>query len=216
MGGKGGSTQVVERPLTPQELELIEMQTQMMRDINPVMNKLLQSGVDGIEKSSFNPDYNAMYEMADRDMSDYRNDMKDLSKGILPTPYIENKRNYYEQLGNIGMGNILNSASKKGVINSSVTSAGINDLQKNISSQMSNDFTKDMQTQAALLSNRAQGIYEPIKLAATAQSASISKPTQLIGLATGQGSLGNQTLSAIGGLHNDSSAFVQKQGKGLF
>ena len=115
-------------------------------------------------------------------------------------------------------GNMLADKAKTGVIGGSVLNKSIDSMQKNMAAQMSADYSKDLQTQSGLLQQQQQAVYQPLALGSTANQASFGNAGNYLSLAAGKnlGANGTDVLNAVGNLNNNSSAFIQKSGKGLF
>ena len=215
MCGGGGGTSYSQRPLEPEEKELIKTQTDMYKQFQPAIGALTSAGTAQIG-NVINPNYSGMYANAQQQLADNQKGFNQLATGQLPSAYAANKQNYYNQLYGAGLGSALSSAAGRGVINSSVMNKSIDGLQKNMLGQMSQDYTKDLATQQGLLQSQQQSIYQPFALGTTANQASFAPVSNYLGLASGQGSQGTSLLQAISGLHNDRTTAVVNQGKGLF
>lgn len=215
MCGGGGGTSYSQRPLEPEEKELIKTQTDMYKQFQPAIGALTSAGTAQIG-NVINPNYSGMYANAQQQLADNQKGFNQLATGQLPSAYAANKQNYYNQLYGAGLGSALSSAAGRGVINSSVMNKSIDGLQKNMLNQMSQDYTKDLATQQALLQSQQASIFQPFALGTTANQASFAPVSNYLGLASGQGSQGTSLLQAISGLHNDRTTAVVNQGKGLF
>lgn len=217
MGGKGGGVEYVQRPLTSQELKLIEQQSTYIDSLQPAINQLVGRGTSMLN-GVVNPDYRSMYQDAQYGLNNVRRGIDDLATGNLPSSYTNNKANYYGQIYNNSFGNTLSNAAKKGIIGGSSLNKSIDTAQKNMAAQMSADYSKDLQTQSGLLQQQQQAVYQPLALGSTANQASFGNAANYLSLAAGKnlGANGTDVLNAVGNLNNNSSAFIQKSGKGLF
>lgn len=216
MGGKGGGVSYSQRPLEKEEKDLIKAQTDIYGQFRPAIDALTKSGTAQIS-GVINPDYRPMYRDAQVAMNQNTQGINNLASGQLPSNYIGNKMNYYGNLYNSTFGNTLNTAARKGVINSSVMNKSIDSIQNNMMNQMSQDYNKDLATQSSLLDQQQKNIYQPFTLATTANQASFAPVSNYIGLASGQASQGTGLMSALSNIHSDRTiAQVPSSGKGLF
>ena len=213
-GKGGGGTTVTERPLTPEEKELISTQTGYIKSLQPAVNSLVNRGTSQLG-NVFTPDYAQLYNNAKPALDQNLKSVNELATGKLPSSYTNNKQANYNQMYNNTFGNTLASAAKRGVIGGSSLGRSIDSMQKNMTAQMSQDYGKDLQTQSGLLSQQQSSIMQPFALASAAGQGSFGNASQFLGLASGQGSQGTDVLNAVGNLKNNSSAFVQKSGKGF-
>lgn len=215
MGGKGGSTKYVERPLTPEEKRLISLQGNYVESLQPAVRDLVARGTQAIS-GTITPDYQSIYDKASRGLSSNQQSINELASGKLPDNYADSKKDYYNQVMNNSFGSMMAEKASKGILGGSTVAKSLDGLQKNMTAQMSKDYSNDMATQSGLLQQQQSSVMQPLQLGQAINSASFGNAAQYLGLATGQGTMGNQTLSSIGDLKNNSGAFVQKQGKGLF
>lgn len=215
MGGKGGGTSYTERPLTPEEQRLIGLQGNYIESLQPAIHSLVNKGTQAIG-GVITPNYQGLYDEASSGLRNNQAGVNSLAEGKLPSSYADSKKAYYDQVTNNSFGSMMADKAQKGILGGSTITKSLDGLQKNLAAQMSKDYTNDLATQSGLLQQQQQGIMQPLQLGQAINGASFGNASQYLGLASGQGSMGNQTLSSIGDLKNNSGAFVQKQGKGLF
>lgn len=205
----GGGTTVSERPLTPEERQIIAQQAQYMDSVQPAVKALVSKGTSALG-GVITPDYKSIYSNAQKKSGEVSKQIDELATGKLPSSYTNNKNDYYNQIYNSALGSELNNKSHAGVINSSVMNKSIDSLQKNMYAQMSHDYSKDMATQSQLLSQKQADIYTPLSLGAAINSATFGNASQYLGLASGQAGVGNDTLTAIGNLNNGRTYVTQQ------
>lgn len=222
---KGGSsssttTTIKQRDLTQEEKDLIKLQAQYVRNIQPALNQLINFATDTL-KNVINVDWKANWEEAIKAFDIAKEKMDQVSDGILPSSFVSNKIRYYDQIYDSTFGNSLVESAQKGVINSSTLNKSLDSMQKDIVARMSQDWSNDLQLQTALISNQLKLAGDKFNLAGAAQQGSMYYPSTMLGLATGQNAAGNQTLSTIGGLMNNAT-FIEahttskSSGGGLF
>lgn len=197
----GGGTSVSQRELTEEEKDLIKTQSNYVKSIQPGVNALVSQGTS-LMGQVINPDYNTLYSNARTALADYTGKINTLAQGTIPSNYTDAKKNYYNTMYTNSLGNLLASKANTGVIGSSVMNKSVDQMQKNMTTQMSQDYSSDLQTQQGLLSSQLSAAFQPMSLANSANASTFGNVGQYLGLASGQGSQGNQTLSAIGNTIN--------------
>ena len=215
MGGKGGGTSYTERPLSDEEKSLIGIQTNYINSLQPAVQALVSKGTSAIN-GVITPDYQNIYNAAQGKMADNSASVDSLAKGILPSNYTDSKKAYYDQLANNSFGSMMSDKVSKGIIGGSSLAKSLDGFQKNMAAQMSKDYNNDIATQSGLLQQQQSSIMSPLQVGQAINQASFGNASNYLGLASGQGTQGNQTLDSIGNLKNGAGAFVQHQGKGLF
>lgn len=123
--------------------------------------------------------------------------------------------NYFNRLYENTMGKGMAAMAKNGVIDSSRFNTTTNDFQKNLTSQMSQDFTNDINMQKNLLDQRYQFARAPMEIAQAANKASFGNPAQYLALAQGQNQANNEAIQTTGQLNN-GRGYVTQNGSGFF
>lgn len=214
-GGKGGGGGVSysQRPLTAEETALIATQTNYINSLQPAINSLVGKGTASLN-DVVTPDYGSLYNNANNQLKSNQASVNSLANGVLPSSYTDSKTDYYNQMYNNSFGSMLASKAKSGIIGGSDLAKANDSMQKNMTAQMSKDYSNDLQTQSGLLSQQQSSIMAPLTLGQAANSASFSNASNYLGLASGQGSQGTDVLNALGSLQNNSTTAYQKSGKG--
>lgn len=211
--GKGGTT-YHERQLTPEERALIAQQQRYLASIQPSIDTLVSRGTSLLD-DVINPDWKSIYSQEVKDVDQIRKEQYALTQGILPQAYTDAKMNYFNRLYENTMGKGMAAMAKNGVIDSSRFNTATNDFQKNLTSQMSQDFTNDMNMQKNLLDQRYQFAKAPMEMAQAANKASFGNPAQYLALAQGQNQANNEAIQVTGQLNN-GRGYVTQNGSGFF
>lgn len=211
--GKGGTT-YHERQLTPEERALIAQQQRYLASIQPSIDTLVSRGTSLLD-DVINPDWNSIYSQEVKDVDQIRKEQYGLTQGKLPQAYTDAKTDYYNRLYENTMGKGMAAMAKNGVIDSSRFNTTTNDFQKNLTSQMSQDFTNDMNMQKNLLDQRYQFAKAPMEMAQAANKASFGNPAQYLALAQGQNQANNEAIQTTGQLNN-GRGYVTQDGSGFF
>lgn len=250
MGGKSRtrSEQHVEsRQLSPEEKQLIAAQVRYMDKIQPAVDALIDKGTSALG-SVYTPNWQEENQRMQgaldeanagiRGLNTYTNQMDALSqkyapqldsiaRGELPQQYLNNMQTTYQNLYKQTMGNSLADLASRGVIGGSALNNATNNIQKNLTNQMAQDYSRNLQTAAGLaqgslttqqsaLGNTMQAkqglinaqvgnANDRYNLTSTTQQNSWYAPNQAIGLATSQNTAGNNTLNSVGNVHNNAS-----------
>ena len=83
-------------------------------------------------------------------------ELGDLQNGIIPQTYQDNMSDAIRTAYKNTLGSNLNDLAQRGVLNSSVTNAAINDLQKNLTDTMAQNYLQNIGTLESLAQNKFQ------------------------------------------------------------
>lgn len=84
------------------------------------------------------------------------NNNAQLANGVLPQAYLDNMTQAIQSGVKNSYGNLLNNSAANGVLNSSVTSTGLNDISRNVADTMAQNYTSNIGLLSGLNSNNAQ------------------------------------------------------------
>ena len=113
------------------------------------------------------------------------------------------------------VGNLLNTMGNNGVINSSVTNQGMNDISKNVANTMAQNYTNNVQTLGSLYNDQIANAGQGITTAAGAQEAAIAIPKQMWQVSLGLDSANTGTLGSIAGKLGTTTTTQKTNGGGL-
>ena len=206
--GKGGAS-YHERQLTPEERALIAQQQRYLASIQPSIDKLVNRGTAMLD-DVVNPDWKGIYGQTVNDIDGLRKEQSLLATGQLPKVYSDAKMNYFNRIYENTMGKGLAQMARNGVVDSSRYNTTVNDMQKSMAAQMSQDYTKDLGTAKDLLDQKYQFALSPLEVAHKANQYSFANPEQHLRLAQGQSSSTNEALNAQANLNNGRTTVTQK------
>lgn len=229
MGGghskSSSSQEVKQRELSQEEKNLIAAQTRYMQSIQPAVDKLINKSNSSID-NVYQPDWNAAHnDMANtlnnassqiQGLNRYTNQLDQISNGQLPQQYLQNMQTVYNNMYKTSMGAGLNDLASRGVINSSALNSANNQIQKNLSNQMAQDYANNLNQAANLTNNtlgqnlnlinsQVQNANDKYNLNSSTQANSMYLPAQWLALASGVNTSGNNTLNSVGNVYNNAS-----------
>lgn len=192
----GSKTEYHERELSPEERQLYAQQVQYMQTIQPGIDALINKGMTNLGQV-FDPNWNEEYDYYKTNIQDILDRQNTLLNGELPQQWVDAKQNYYNRLYENTMGSGLQSMAKNGVISSSRMNTATNDWQKNLSSQMSEDYTNDVSLYNTLLNTRENWLQDKVGATATMAQQSRDQATDYFNAATGTQKANTDALGAI-------------------
>lgn len=161
-------------------------------------------------------DYSSLLEQAQA-QNDYAiSGLKSLANGELPTEYLNNMQQTINSGVNESMGSLLNNLGASGVLNSSVTSKGIQDINTAASNAMANAYTSNVSQLANLYGNLLDTSGTGITTAAAAQEAAQTPALNLWNASIGLDSTNTGAISALGGKGTSTSTSSTSGGSGIF
>ena len=218
-GGKGGSSTTVQSPApTPQELRLQDVQAQYAEKTAPTALALQNMGANMIltNPGVMPVNYTQMGNDAVQGAQNLQGQYASLAQGNLNPQYLANKMAYINDGMQGTIGNTLNSLGSRGILNSSVTSGAMDDIGRNINTQLAGSYNNDLASQQSLLNSQAGMLSQPMALANSAQNASIDIPAKLLALSQGQQSDTSSLLNTLSSNRiNDKTTTQTSQGSGL-
>lgn len=199
-GGKGGGSSS-SSSYTPseQELQIMDYMVQNAEQAQTGIGSLLGQFNEGVQSDTFK---NLLSNSLNQIQSG-QNLTSQLTQGKLPTEYTDNMTNAIKTGVNNTVGATLNSLGNRGVLNSSVTNKAMNDIEKNVSDTMAQQYSNNI-GQLAGLANQQIGT----------ATAGYNPYNTIAGLAQGQtDTFINRPVSALHGSgttnveSNDGSSF---------
>lgn len=233
MGSKSKSTssqEVKQRELSDEEKQLIAGQVKYMESLQPAVDKLIDRGTSAID-NVYTPDWGAAHNQMSNALNNassqiqglnrYTNQLDSISNGQLPQEYLNNMQTVYNNMYKTSMGAGLNDLASRGVINSSALNSATNQIQKNITNQMAQDYSNNLNQAANLTNNslqqnlnlinsQVQNANDKYNLNSSTQSNSMYLPSQWLALASGTNTSGNNTLNSVGNVYNNASYISTK------
>ncbi len=198
---KGNVTSTTTYQMSPEERAVLNQQLQYLQEIQPNMSKLNQRAGDILWNSyaDTQADFNSMNQTAQNQITNAQNTLGQLANGELPQAYTDNMTQAVQSGVQNSVGSLLNNMGNKGIINSSVTNQGLNDISQNVANTMANNYTNNIQTLGSLANDQISAAGQNITTAAAAQDAAINIPKQMWQLSLGLDSANTGTLGTIAG-----------------
>lgn len=214
---KGNVSSTTTYKMSDEERALLNQQLEYLKEIQPNMSKLNQRAGDLLWNSwaDTQADFNGMNQKAQEQISNAQNTLGQLANGQLPQAYTDNMTQAIQSGVQNSVGNLLNTMGNNGVINSSVTNQGMNDISKNVANTMANQFTNNVQTLGSLYNDQISNAGQGITTAAGAQDAAINIPKQMWQLSLGLDSANSGTLGSIAGKYGTTTQTQKTGGGGL-
>ena len=152
-GGKGGggSSSSSYEP-SEQELQIMNYMAQNAEQAQTGIGSLLGQFNTGVQSDTFK---NLLNNSLNQVQSG-QNLTSQLTQGKLPTAYTDNMTNAIKTGVNNTIGAAVNSLGNRGVLNSSVTNKAMNDIEKNVSDTMAQQYSNNI-GQLAGLANQQIG-----------------------------------------------------------
>lgn len=203
MGKKGGgSTTVQSYQPTAQEIRLQKAAADYSEAIAPnalwlntVARNVLQDSLGTVQV-----DYNNLAKQATAQNMAAQQGVAGLTQGVLPTAYQQNMENSIKSATNNTVGNAISSLGSRGVLGSSVTNKALDNISKNVSDTMAEQYQNNIGVLNGLYGQQASLAGNNITLNAAAQEAAQTPALNLwnasLGLNSG-GTLG--ALNAVSG-----------------
>lgn len=198
---KGNVTSTTTYQMSPEERAVLNQQLQYLQEIQPNMSKLNERAGDILWNSyaDTQADFNTMNQTAQNQITGAQNTLGQLVNGELPQAYTDNMTQAVQSGVQNSVGNLINNMGNKGIINSSVTNQGMNDISQNVANTMANNYTNNIQTLGSLANDQISAAGQNITTAAAAQDAAINIPKQMWQLSLGLDSANTGTLGSIAG-----------------
>lgn len=153
-GGKGGGGGSSSSSYTPskQELQIMDYMAKNAEQAQTGIDSLLGQFNTGVQSDTFK---NLLSNSLNQIQSG-QNLTGQLTQGQLPTAYTDNMTNAIKTGVNNTVGSAINSLGNRGVLNSSVTNKAMNDIEKNVSDTMAQQYSNNI-GQLAGLANQQIG-----------------------------------------------------------
>lgn len=208
--GGGSSTTYNTYTPSPEERQLLAQQLKYQEAFYPNVIKLNQNAGDLLWDSygTVQADYGAMNDEAQQQIANANQIVSDLQQGIVPSSYSKNFQNAISNDLKGTVGNVMNDLANRGVVNSSVTNAAIDDIQENVADASAQNYNNAISTQSQLASQQIGNATAGITTSAAAQEAAQQPALNLWNASLGIAQSGNNVLGNIAGKYGTS---VSKQ-----
>ena len=218
MGKKGGSSTTVQsyQP-TEQEIRLQKQAADYAEAVAP--NALwLNNVAQGLLKDSLGTiqvDYNQLLGNANNQIASAQQGVAGLTQGVLPSAFQTNMENSLKSGVNNTVGNAVSGLGSRGVLSSSVTNSALNNISKNVSDTMAEQYQNNLGVLNGLYGQQASLAGNQISMSAAAQEAAQQPALNLwnasLGLNSG-GTLGALNAVSGSGTTTSTTSGGQKNG----
>lgn len=215
MGKKSGGSSSTYTP-TAEEKRLWQLQGDFQEAVNPYAIDLISksSGVLSGSLGEKQYDFESLNNNAQAQIANAQQGVVNLQNGVLPAAYQQNMEDSIRSGVQNTMGQQLNSLAGRGVLNSSVTNQAMNDISKNASDTMAQQYSNNISTLNGLYGQQASLSGQGITTAAAAQESALSPSLSLLNAALGAGSSTTGAVQALGG--SGTTTTTTNTGSGLF
>ena len=212
--GKGSTTvqsytpSAEEKALLNQQLKYQEAFYPNVIRLNEDAGKLLWDSYGDVQA-----DFNAANQAAQQQIGSGQGLINGLANGQLPDAYVQNMTDAVNSGVQNTVGNALNSLASRGVLNSSVTNQAMNDISKNVSNAMAENYGNNVQLVSGLGQQQIANATAPIATMASAQEAAQQPALNLWNASLGLQQSGNSVLGNIAGKYGTGTT-TQKNNNG--
>ena len=217
-GGGGSSTTVNQSSYTPSEYELQLQKAQANYAdaiapnslwLNDTARNLLQDSLGTVQV-----DYNKQNADAQKQIAGAQQGYADLTQGKLPQSYLDNMSAAIQSGVQNSYGNLLNQSANNGVLNSSVTTAGMNDISKNAADTMAQQYNNNISQLSNLYGNQINSATAGTTAAAAAQEAAQQPALNLWNASIGLNGTTTGALAAAAGKGTTTNTATTSGGGG--
>lgn len=218
----GGSSTTVQNSSTytpsEYELQLQKAQANYADAISPnslwlndTARNILQNSIGAVQV-----DFNKLNNQAQSRITNAQNGYSQLANGQLPTAYTNAMQNAIQSGVQNAYGKLLNQSAKNGVLNSSVTTQGLNDISKNVADTMAQQYNANINQLSNIYGKQLESATQPITTAAASQEAAQTPATNLWNASLGLNQSTTGALAAAAGKGTTNSTSTQSSSGGLF
>lgn len=213
---KKGSSSTTTYQMSPEERALVNQQLKYQEAFYPNVIRLNEDAGNLLWDSygDVQADFNAANQAAQQQIAGGQNVINGLVNGQMPAEYQQNMENAVRSGVQNSMGNALNSLANRGVLNSSVTNTAMNDISKNVSDTMAQNYGNNIQLLSGLGQQQIANAATPMTTMAAAQEGAQQPALNLWNASLGLQQSGNSVLGNIAGKYGTSTQ-TQKNGGGL-
>lgn len=145
-GGGGGSSSSSSYVPSAQELQIMNYMAQNAGTAQTGITSMLNQLNTGVQSDAFKN----LLDSSLNQIQSGQNLTSQLTQGQLPTAYTDNMTNAIKTGVNNTVGAAVNSLGNRGVLNSSVTNKAMNDIEKNVSDTMAQQYNTNINQLAGL------------------------------------------------------------------
>lgn len=214
--GSKGSTTVQSYKPSAEEKALLNQQLKYQEAFYPNVIRLNEDAGNLLWDSygDVQADFNQANTDAQQQIANGQNIISGLANGEMPQAYLDNMTQAINSGVQNTMGSALNSLGNRGVLNSSVTNTAMNDISKNVSDTMAQNYGNNVQLLSGLGQQQVSNAAAPISTMAAAQEGAQQPALNLWNASLGLQQSGNSVLGNIAGKYGTATS-TQKQNGSL-
>lgn len=214
---KGNVSSTTTYQMSPEERQLLTKQMGYLDEIYPSMIALNESAGNLLWDSfgDVQADYSSLNKQAQEQIAQAQQGVSNLINGELPQAYQDNMAASVQSGVQNSVGNMINGLGGRGVLNSSVTQKGMNDIEKNVSDTMAQQYNNNIATLSGLYGQQVSNATQPLTTTAAAQEAAQQPALNLWNASLGLNSAGTGTLSSIAGKYGTTTTSQNSGGSSL-
>lgn len=197
--GNKGSSSSSYKP-SAEERELYKIGLENAKQVNPYIGNLLTQGYDKLQNGLVDVDYKGLMSNALEQVNNAQQGLSGLAQGKLPTAFTDNMTAAIQSGVDKTVGGTLNNLAGRGILNSSVTSGAMNDISKNVSDTMAQQYQGNVGLLGNIFGQQIGSAGTGLGIGQAGQQAAMSQGQSLLGTAGNlQGTYINGLLGAIKG-----------------
>lgn len=166
------------------------------------------SGAYGVNANQANAQLDNLIGKSEGALDKYADVRDSLIRGEIPDPYTQNMTDAISGAVKQTMGNMLNNYGNRGIINSSITQQGINDIEKNASDTVAQRYLDNINTINSLLNNQTGDALNLLGQQANLIGQRYGNNTTALGA---QGNLAQQQLGNIDNANQQNANLIGQQ-----
>lgn len=201
MSGGGSTTNTTVNELSPEQRQLVALQTDYSKYVMPNAEWLNDTGASMLKNSlaDMQLNYVSMNEQAQNQLAQANRGWESLTQGILPQSYLDNMQTVVNNGVRNSVGNVLNDLAAKGVVNSSVMNTAIGNIEKQAANTMAENYNTNINDLSGLYGQLANNAGQNITTAAAAQEGQMEPGMQYFNASLGLGGASNAALGSLAG-----------------
>lgn len=198
---KGNVSSTTTYQATPEEKALLAQQLKVAQAYEPNIINLNDTAANLLFDSygTVQADYGAMNDTAQNIINAQRENVNQLQQGVLPGQYQTNMENAIRSGVQNTLGQSINGLANRGVLNSSVTQGALNDISRNASDTMAQQYQNNINTLGNLAQQQTENATANTVASSANSEAAINPAINLWNASLGLNTAGNTTLGAVAG-----------------
>lgn len=214
---KGNVSSTTTYTASPEEKALLAQQLKYQEAFYPNVIRLNEDAGNLLWDSygDVQADFNAANQAAQQQIASGQGIIGGLADGRMPVQFQQNMEGSLRSGVQNTMGKTINDLAQRGVINSSVTNSAMNDISKNVSDTMAQNYGNNVQLLSGLGQQQIANAAAPMTTMAGAQEGAQQPALNLWNASLGLQQSGNSVLGNIAGKYGTSTTSQSGGGGGF-